>query len=72
MAVAQTDNAERRYQYAIRFFQQKDYVKAKAELKPLTEIRTSGIAPYAHYYHALADFNLKRFSESRLMLKQCC
>jgi ABC-type branched-subunit amino acid transport system substrate-binding protein len=69
-ATAQTDNAERRYQYAVRFFQQKDYVKAKAELKPLTESRTSGIAPYAHYYHALADFNLKRFSESRLMLRQ--
>ncbi|WP_229317095.1 ABC transporter substrate-binding protein [Larkinella sp. C7] len=69
-AMAQTDHVERRYQYAVRFIQQKDYVKAKAELKPLTEIRTSGIAPYAHYYHALADFNLKRFSESRLMLKQ--
>ncbi|RCR70800.1 ABC transporter substrate-binding protein [Larkinella punicea] len=69
-AMSQTDHVERRYQYAVRFIQQKDYVKAKAELRPLTEIRTSGIAPYAHYYHALADFNLKRFSESRLMLKQ--
>ncbi|GAB3938833.1 hypothetical protein GCM10028804_62540 [Larkinella terrae] len=67
--MAQSDNAERRYQYAVRFIQQKEYVKAKAELKPLTEGRT-GIAPYAHYYHALADFNLKRFSESRMMLKQ--
>jgi ABC-type branched-subunit amino acid transport system substrate-binding protein len=69
-ALAQTDNAERRYQYAVRFIQQKDYTKAKAELRPLTEIRTGGIAPYAHYYHALADFNLKKFSESRMMLKQ--
>ncbi|RRB07320.1 ABC transporter substrate-binding protein [Larkinella rosea] len=68
-ALAQGDNAERRYQMAVRFIQQKEYVKAKAELKPLTEGR-SGIAPYAHYFHALADFNLKKFSESRMMLKQ--
>ncbi|GAB3258795.1 hypothetical protein GCM10027347_22400 [Larkinella harenae] len=70
VALAQVDNAERRLQYAIRFIQQQDYAKAKAELRPLTENRTSAAAPYAHYYHALADFNLKRFSEARLMLKQ--
>lgn len=69
--LAQTDNAERRLQVAVRFIQQKEYVKAKAELRPLTENgRTGGVVPYAHYYHALADFNLKRFSETRLMLKQ--
>ncbi|GAB3900397.1 hypothetical protein GCM10028803_23210 [Larkinella knui] len=68
--MAQTDNAERRYQNAVRLIQQKDYTKAKAELRPLTDGQTGGIAPYAHYYHALADFNLKRFSESRMMLRQ--
>ncbi|MFC5408660.1 ABC transporter substrate-binding protein [Larkinella bovis] len=68
--LAQTDNAERRLKMAMQYIQQQDYPKAKAELRPLTDSRTGGIAPYAHYYHALADFNQKRFSESRAMLRQ--
>lgn len=69
-ALAQTDNNERRFRSAVRFIQQKDYVKAKAELAPLTQLQSGGIVPYAQYYHALADFNLKRFTEARMMLRQ--
>ncbi|GAB3331204.1 hypothetical protein GCM10027299_36810 [Larkinella ripae] len=70
MTLAQSDQADRRLKEAVRFIQQKEYVKAKAELRPLTDSRTGGIAPFAHYYHALADFDQKRFPESRMMLRQ--
>ncbi|MGV3560629.1 ABC transporter substrate-binding protein [Larkinella arboricola] len=69
-ALAQTDANERRFRSAVRFIEQKEYVKAKAELIPLTQLRSGGIVPFAYYYHALADFRQKRFSESRMMLKQ--
>ncbi|WP_229310944.1 ABC transporter substrate-binding protein [Larkinella soli] len=70
MVQAQTDPGERRYRSAVRFIQQGDYTKAKAELAPLTERQNGGIAPYAHYYYALAEYKQKRYSEARLMLKQ--
>ncbi|MGA0560537.1 ABC transporter substrate-binding protein [Larkinella sp. VNQ87] len=69
-ARAQGDPPDRRLRDAVRFIQQKEYIKAKAQLSPLTQLRSGSVAPFAHYYHALADFNLKRYSDVRLMLKQ--
>ncbi|WP_266365694.1 ABC transporter substrate-binding protein [Tellurirhabdus rosea] len=63
------DAAERRYRQGVQLVQQGQYEKAKAELTPLLQ-RRDGLGPYAHYYHALADFRLKNQTGARLMLRQ--
>jgi len=70
ISMAQTDAEIRRYRNAVRLVQQGDYAKAKTELAPLTERQNGSIAPFAHYYYALADFKSGKFTESRLMVKQ--
>lgn len=69
-AQGQADASERRYRNGVRLYQQGKYDLAKAELLPLIQRRTGGTAPYAHYYHALADLKLKRYAESRQTLRQ--
>lgn len=61
--------AERRYKAAVRLVQTRDYERAKADLNAIGQ-RGGPLAPYAHYYYALAAFRQKNFSQSRLMLKQ--
>jgi len=69
-ALAQSDAAERRYRNGVRLVQEGNYSQARAELAPLTQRRSGGVAPYAHYYVALADYREKKYNEARLMLRQ--
>ncbi|MFD2572151.1 tetratricopeptide repeat protein [Spirosoma soli] len=60
---------QKRYKAAVRLVQTGDYERAKSELNPLIQ-RDGPLAPYAHYYYALAAFREKNFNQARLMLKQ--
>lgn len=64
-----TPEAERRYKAAVKLVQLGDYERAKAELSPLTQ-RVNGLAPFAHYYYAVAAYRQRNFSQARLMLSQ--
>lgn len=60
---------ERRYKAAVKLVQLGDYERAKAELLPLTQ-RVNGLAPFAHYYYAIAAYRQRNFSQARAMLVQ--
>ena len=64
-----TPEAERRYKAAVKLVQLGDYERAKAEFLPLTQ-RVNGLAPFAHYYYAVAAYRQRNFSQSRAMLVQ--
>ncbi|OIN59609.1 ABC transporter substrate-binding protein [Arsenicibacter rosenii] len=61
--------AERRYKAAVKLVQLGDYERAKVELSPMTQ-RVNGLAPYAHYYYAVASFRQRNFTQARAMLNQ--
>jgi tetratricopeptide (TPR) repeat protein len=62
-------DAQRRYKAAVQLIQSKDYERAKSDLNTIIQ-RDGPLAPYAHYYYAIAAFRQKNFSQARLMLKQ--
>lgn len=62
-------DAQKRYQAAVRLVQTGDYERAKADLNALIQ-RGGPLAPYAHYYYALAAFRQKNYEQARLMLRQ--
>ena len=59
----------KRYRAAVRAVQTGDYERAKTDLNPLTQ-GSGPLAPYAHYYYALALFRQERFGQARLIIKQ--
>lgn len=61
--------AERRYKAAVKLVQLGDYERAKVELSPMTQ-RVNGLAPYAHYYYAIASFRQRNYAQARAMLTQ--
>ncbi|WP_234734294.1 ABC transporter substrate-binding protein [Tellurirhabdus bombi] len=67
---AQSDAAERRYRAGIQLIREGNYEKAKQELAPLTERSGGGVVPYAYFYHALADFKLKNYTGTQLVIRQ--
>lgn len=64
-----TPEAGRRYKAAVKLVQLGDYESAKRELLPMTE-RSNALAPFAHYYYAIAAFRQRNYSQARPMLKQ--
>jgi tetratricopeptide (TPR) repeat protein len=70
MANAQpSTDSQRRYKAAVRLVQIGDYERAKTELNTIIQ-RGGAVAPYAHYYYALAAYRQKKFDQARLMLRQ--
>lgn len=63
------DAAERHYKAAVRSVQTGDYERAKTDLAPLIQ-ENGSLAPYAHYYYALALFKQKNYAQTRLILNQ--
>ncbi|HLL93587.1 MAG TPA: hypothetical protein VK404_01325 [Spirosoma sp.] len=61
--------AQKRYKAAVQRVLTGDYARGKDELNALI-LQGGPLAPYASYYHALADFRQKNYSQSRLMLRQ--
>jgi ABC-type branched-subunit amino acid transport system substrate-binding protein len=59
----------RRYKAAVQLVQAGNYERAKADLNAIIQ-REDQLAPYAHYYYAIAAFRQKNFSQARLMIKQ--
>lgn len=60
-----------KYKRAVQLFADGNYQLAREELSPLTSSRfNNAIVPYAHYYHALCSFKIKKYFESRSMLRQ--
>ena len=68
-AQSATPEAERRYKAAVKLLQVGDYESAKRELLAMTD-RSNGLAPFAHYYYAIAAFRQRNYSQARPMLKQ--
>lgn len=62
-------DVQKRYQAALDLVQRKSYEQAKTELNAIMQ-RGGALAPYAHYYYALAAFRQRDFNQARLMLKQ--
>ncbi len=62
-------DAQRRYRAAVGLVQTGDYERAKTELNTIIQ-RGGAVAPYAHYYYALAAYRQKKFDQARLMLRQ--
>ncbi|PRY34433.1 amino acid/amide ABC transporter substrate-binding protein (HAAT family) [Spirosoma oryzae] len=62
-------DSQRRYKAAVRLVQTGDYERAKGELNAVIQ-RGGPVAPYAHYYYALAAYRQKKFDQARLMLRQ--
>ncbi|HEV7350410.1 ABC transporter substrate-binding protein [Telluribacter sp.] len=63
------DKSGKNYREAIDFYKQGKYLVAMNRLAPLTRT-TSSFAPYSHYYYALAAYQLKKYNDSYLMLRQ--
>jgi ABC-type branched-subunit amino acid transport system substrate-binding protein len=60
-----------RYQDAVASFRQGRYEAVMSKLSPLTSSQSDrAIAPYSHYYYALAAYRLKKYNEGYLMLRQ--
>jgi ABC-type branched-subunit amino acid transport system substrate-binding protein/predicted negative regulator of RcsB-dependent stress response len=60
-----------RYKKAVQLYADQKYFEAKELLLPLTNKNyNNSIAPYAHYYYALAAFKLNKFYDARTILKQ--
>ncbi|WP_461077910.1 outer membrane protein assembly factor BamD [Spirosoma flavus] len=64
-----SSDSQKRYKAAVQLVRTGDYEKAKTELNALMQ-RDSPLAPYAHYYYALAAFRQKNFPQAQAMLKQ--
>lgn len=62
-------DATRRYLDAVGMVKRGQYEPAKQTLNDIIQ-RGGTLAPYAHYYYALATFRQRNFDASRLMLKQ--
>lgn len=62
-------DSQRRYRAAVQLVQAGDYERAKTELNTVIQ-RGGPVAPYAHYYYALAAYRQKKFEQARLMLRQ--
>ncbi|GAB3574739.1 hypothetical protein GCM10027578_37880 [Spirosoma luteolum] len=60
---------KRRYQAAVKLVQAGSYDRAQAELNAIIQ-RGGPLAPYAHYYYALAAYRQKKPTQARLMLTQ--
>ncbi|AQG79172.1 outer membrane protein assembly factor BamD [Spirosoma montaniterrae] len=68
LAQVSTD-AQRRYRSAVESVKIGDYVRAKTDLNAIIQ-RGGVLAPYAHYYYALACLRERKLDQARLMLKQ--
>lgn len=64
-----TPDIERRYKAAVKLVQLGDYERAKTELQPIMQ-RTSALAPFAYYYHAIASFRQRNYTATTLTVKQ--
>lgn len=70
LAVAQVSgDALKRYKAAVQLVQTGNYERARADLNTIIQ-REGALAPYAHYYYALAAFRQRDFTQARLMIKQ--
>ncbi|GAA4451603.1 hypothetical protein GCM10023189_13680 [Nibrella saemangeumensis] len=63
------DANERRYKAAVRQVQSGQYDQAKKELQSMMD-RSNRLAPYAHYYYAVAAFRQRNYNQARTTLKQ--
>ncbi|MBA4854092.1 hypothetical protein [Emticicia sp. BO119] len=60
-----------RYKKAVQLYADQKYFEAREILLPLTNKKYENtIAPYAHYYYALAAFKLNKFYDARTILRQ--
>lgn len=62
-------DAQKRYKAAVRLVQAGEYERAKTDLNGLIQ-QEDALAPYAHYYYALAAFRQKHYGQARPMLRQ--
>jgi ABC-type branched-subunit amino acid transport system substrate-binding protein len=70
VALAQVSpDALKRYKAAVQLVQTGNYERAKTDLNAII-LRDGSLAPYAHYYYAVAAFRQKNFNQARLMIKQ--
>ncbi|QIP14104.1 tetratricopeptide repeat protein [Spirosoma aureum] len=70
VALAQVSpDALKRYKAAVQLVQTGNYERAKTDLNAII-LREDPLAPYAHYYYAVAAFRQKNFNQARLMIKQ--
>ncbi|QHV94641.1 ABC transporter substrate-binding protein [Spirosoma endbachense] len=70
VALAQVSpDALKRYKAAVQLVQTGNYERAKTDLNAII-LRDGPLAPYAHYYYAVAAFRQKNFNQARLMIKQ--
>jgi len=68
---AQETAYERDYKRAVALYKTGEYTLAKNDLIPLTSSKyQNGLAPFAHYYYALAAQKSNQLTESRQMLLQ--
>ncbi|WP_246224830.1 amino acid ABC transporter substrate-binding protein [Spirosoma terrae] len=71
MAQLSTD-AQRKYKAAVQIIQSGQttgYERAKFDLNAIIQ-RDGSLAPFAHYYYAVAAFRQRNFNQARLMIKQ--
>lgn len=60
-----------KYKKAVQLYASQQYLEAKNDFTPLTHRKyTNAMVPFAHFYHALSSFKLKKYFESRVTLLQ--
>jgi ABC-type branched-subunit amino acid transport system substrate-binding protein len=64
-------NSESKYKDAVASYRQGRYEAAMSKLAPLTSSQSNpSLTAYSHYYYALAAYQLKKYNEGYLMLRQ--
>jgi len=60
-----------RYKKAVQLFANEQYQDAQNEFALLTSRKfVNAMVPYAHYYHALSSYKLKKYFDARITLRQ--
>jgi ABC-type branched-subunit amino acid transport system substrate-binding protein/outer membrane protein assembly factor BamD (BamD/ComL family) len=60
-----------RYKKAVQLYAEQRYLQAQDELIVLTHRKyDNAMVPYAHYYYALAAYQLQKYFETRIILRQ--
>lgn len=60
-----------RYKKAVQLFANEQFQEAQTEFVQLTNRKfVNAMVPYAHYYHALCSYKLKKYFDARITLRQ--